>query len=59
MTYRALWTHMDEDWMWRVCCINEFGELAPTSPRSYFDLADAKRALETAQASITNISLAA
>jgi len=44
----TFWLHMNDQYMWRWLCYDSAGQLFAISAQSFFDLADAERAMNVA-----------
>jgi hypothetical protein len=55
----TFWLHMNESYMWRWFCSASDGTIIAISAQSFFNLADAERALSWARSVIGKTELAA
>lgn len=55
----TFWLHMNDQYMWRWFCSEADGTLVAVSAGSFFELADAERAIEVARLGMSPIKLAA
>ena len=57
MTHLTFWLHRNDKYMWGWHCYDRSGALIAISPCSFFALADAEQALQTARACIGQATL--
>ena len=55
----TFWLHMNDKYMWRWFCYDDAGQLFAISAQSFFDLAEAERAMKIAKLGLGHAALAA